>query len=50
MNGLKKGMYIESFAQSQSSLQCKYLITFLLRYYNATLQKDKTQPGENGPT
>ena len=38
----KKGMYIESFTQTQSSSTEKYVITFLLRYYNTTLQKDKT--------
>jgi hypothetical protein len=38
----KKGMYIESFVQTQSSSTGKYVITFLLRYYNTTLQKDKT--------
>lgn len=32
-----KGMSIESFAQTQSGETGKYVITFLLRYYNANV-------------
>ncbi|MEW6469126.1 MAG: hypothetical protein AB1458_09390 [Bacteroidota bacterium] len=36
-----KGMYVESFAQTQSASMGKYVITFVLRYYNTALSKDK---------
>lgn len=34
-----KGMYIETFVQTQ--YEGKYVITFLLRYYNTTISQDK---------
>lgn len=35
-----KGMYVESFSQTQSASTEKYVITFILRYYNTTISKD----------
>ncbi|MFY9309244.1 MAG: hypothetical protein WAQ28_09390 [Bacteroidia bacterium] len=32
-----KGMYVESFTQTQSGETGKYVITFLLRYYNTNI-------------
>ena len=36
-----KGMYIEDFVQTQSASTGKYVITFLLRYYNTTISHDE---------
>lgn len=36
-----KGMYVESFVQTQSASTGKYVITFVLRYYNTTISHDK---------
>lgn len=36
-----KGMYVEKVAQTQSASTGKYVITFILRYYNTTSSKDK---------
>jgi hypothetical protein len=36
-----KGMYVESCVQTQSASTGKYVITFVLRYYNTTISKDK---------
>jgi hypothetical protein len=37
----KKGMYVESVVQTQSVSTTKYIVTFILRYYNTTISKDK---------
>ncbi len=38
---IAKGMYIERFTQTQSDTSGRYILTFLLRYYNTTISKDK---------
>ena len=35
-----KGMYVESFQQTQSVSTGKYVITFILRYYNVSTSED----------
>jgi hypothetical protein len=35
-----KGMYVESFQQTQSASTSKYVITFILRYYNVSTSQD----------
>ena len=37
-----KGMYIESFIQTQSTSTTKYVITFVLRYYNAAISRNNS--------
>ena len=40
---LEKGMYVESFRQTQSDSTSKYIITFLLRYYNVSTFAGRTE-------
>jgi hypothetical protein len=37
-----KGMYVEKIVQSQAASSSKFIVTFILRYYNASLHRDSS--------